>query len=94
MSVIAAATRFVERAPVPDGLSTLGVAALIDRASRSLSSRSGISEVEFVRQMHQFPVALHVQPPTGSIMSYPRAHARAGAKILLLPLSDWRGGAR
>jgi cyclopropane-fatty-acyl-phospholipid synthase len=61
MSLIAAATRFVERAPLPDVLSKLGVAALVDRASRSLSSRSDVSEVEFVREMNQFPVALHVR---------------------------------
>ena len=41
MSLIAAATRFVERAPLPDALSKLGVAALVDRASRSLSTRPG-----------------------------------------------------
>jgi cyclopropane-fatty-acyl-phospholipid synthase len=61
MSLIAAATRFVERAPLPDVLSKLGVTALVDRASRSLSSRSGASEVEFVREMDQFPVATDVQ---------------------------------
>ncbi len=61
MSLIAAATRFVERASLPDGLSKLGVAALVDRASRSLSNRSGTSEVEFVREMDRFPVALHVR---------------------------------
>jgi len=61
MSLIAAATRFVERAPLPDALSKLGVAALVDRASRSLSSQAGTSEVEFVRGMDQFPVAADVQ---------------------------------
>ena len=61
MSFIAAATRFVERVPLPDGLSKLGVAALVDRASRSLSSGAGTSEVQFVREMDQFPVALHVR---------------------------------
>ena len=61
MSLIAAATQFVERAPLPDALSKLGVAALVDRASRSLSGRPGASEVEFVREMDRFPVALHVQ---------------------------------
>ena len=60
MSLIAAATRFVERAPLPDALSKFGVAALVDRASRSLSRRPGTSEVEFVREMDRFPVALHV----------------------------------
>ena len=60
MSLIAAATRFVERAPLPDALSKFGVAALVDRASRSLSRRTGTSEVEFVREMDRFPVALHV----------------------------------
>jgi cyclopropane-fatty-acyl-phospholipid synthase len=60
MSLIAAATRLVERAPLPDALSKFGVAALVDRASRSLSRRAGASEVEFVREMDQFPVALHV----------------------------------
>ena len=37
MSVIASATRFVERAPLPDALSKFGVSALVSRASRSLS---------------------------------------------------------
>src|SRR5271155_3577966 len=35
MSLMSAATRFVKRAPLPDALSKLGVAALVDRASRS-----------------------------------------------------------
>jgi hypothetical protein len=61
MSLIAAATRFVERAPFPDGLSKLGVAALVDRARRSLSRQLGTSEVEFVREMDQFPVATVVR---------------------------------
>ena len=61
MSLITAATRFVERAPLPDALSKLGVAALVDRTSRSLSGRPEASEVDFVRDMDQFPVALHVQ---------------------------------
>jgi cyclopropane-fatty-acyl-phospholipid synthase len=61
MSLIAAATRFVECAPLPDVLSKLGVAALVDRASRSLSGRSTTGELEFVREMDQFPVALHVR---------------------------------
>jgi cyclopropane-fatty-acyl-phospholipid synthase len=61
MSLITAATRFVERAPIPDALSKLGVAALVDRTSRSLSGRAEASEVDFVRDMGQLPVALHVQ---------------------------------
>jgi cyclopropane-fatty-acyl-phospholipid synthase len=61
MSLIAMATRFAERAPLPDGLSKLGVAALVDRASRSLSGRAEGSETEFVREMDQFPVARDVQ---------------------------------
>ncbi len=60
MSLIALATRFVERAPLPDALSKLGVAALVDRASRSLSSRPTTGELEFVRVMDQLPIALHV----------------------------------
>jgi cyclopropane-fatty-acyl-phospholipid synthase len=60
MSLIAAATRFVDRAPRPDALSKSGVAALVDRTRRSPSSRSGLSEVEFVCQMDRFPAALHV----------------------------------
>jgi len=61
MSLITAATRFVERAPLPDALSKLGVAALVDRTSRSLSGRADPSEIEFARDMDRFPVALHVQ---------------------------------
>jgi len=60
MSLIAAATRFVERAPLPDALSKLGVTTLVDRASRSLSGRSETSEIEFVREMGRFPIAQDV----------------------------------
>jgi cyclopropane-fatty-acyl-phospholipid synthase len=60
MSFISAATRFVERAPLPDAISQLGVAALVERASRSLSAQSGVSELEFAHGMDDFPVALHV----------------------------------
>ena len=41
MSFIAATTRFVEHPPRPDALSKFGVAALVDRAGRSLSTRPG-----------------------------------------------------
>jgi cyclopropane fatty-acyl-phospholipid synthase-like methyltransferase len=45
------------------------VAALVDRARRSFSSRSGASDVEFARDMDRFPVALNAQHSfTGGIM--------------------------
>jgi cyclopropane-fatty-acyl-phospholipid synthase len=65
MSFIAGATRFAERAPLPDALSKFGVAALVDRASRSLSAPSGTSEFEFARDMDLFPVAEHVSAARG-----------------------------
>jgi hypothetical protein len=81
MSLIAATTRFVERAPLP--LSKLGVAALVDQTRRSPSSRSGLSEVEFVRQMDRFPVALHVQVAS-------RQHCELLADFLALTLGPAR----
>jgi cyclopropane-fatty-acyl-phospholipid synthase len=60
MSFIAAATRLVEHAPLSDAVSKFGVAALVDRASRSLSTQSGPSEIDFARDMGRFPIAQHV----------------------------------
>jgi cyclopropane-fatty-acyl-phospholipid synthase len=38
----------------------MGVAALVDRASRSLSNSSGTGEAEFARDMERFSIAEHV----------------------------------
>jgi cyclopropane-fatty-acyl-phospholipid synthase len=83
MSFIAAATRFAERAPLPDALFKFGVAALVDRASRSLSTPSGTSEVEFARDMDLFPVAQHVSAAN-------RQHYEVPADFFALALGPQR----
>jgi cyclopropane-fatty-acyl-phospholipid synthase len=60
MSLITGATRFMENAPLPDVVSEFGVAALVDRASCSLSTRSGLSEIDFACDTDCFPIAQHM----------------------------------
>lgn len=54
MSVIAAATRFVERTPLPDLVTRLGVAALVGVGSRSLGETD---DAAFARSMAAAPIA-------------------------------------
>jgi cyclopropane-fatty-acyl-phospholipid synthase len=83
MSLIAAATRFVERAPIPDALSKFGVAALVDRTSRALSAPSRGDEIEFASDMDRFPIAEHVSAAN-------RQHYEAPADFFALTLGPRR----
>jgi cyclopropane-fatty-acyl-phospholipid synthase len=83
VSVIGSATRFVERAPVPDALSKFGVSALVSRASRSLSGAEGGFEAAFARNMDRFPVAEHAQAAN-------RQHYEVPAEFFALALGPRR----
>jgi cyclopropane-fatty-acyl-phospholipid synthase len=57
MSLTGLAARAVERAPIPDVISRLGVGYLVGRARRQLDAE-GADETLFVREMDQRPIAL------------------------------------
>ncbi|MFN3868196.1 MAG: SAM-dependent methyltransferase [Hyphomicrobiaceae bacterium] len=58
MSLIASAIGAVERAPVPDVLTRVGIDLLVGRASRRLRDTADGVEAAFVDAMRHFPVAL------------------------------------
>jgi len=59
MSLTSIATRAVERTPLPDAITRLGVGYLVGRARRQLGAGSGgaEAEAEFVRGMQARPIA-------------------------------------
>ena len=77
MSLITAATRFVERAPLPDALSKLGVAALVDRTSRSLLRERRRVKANSSATWISFQSRCMFRPPTSSIMNCPRTSSRS-----------------
>ena len=58
MSLTGLAARAVERAPIPDAVTRLGVGYLVGRARRQLDD-DGASDASFVREMDQRPIALN-----------------------------------
>ncbi len=61
MSLTAVAARAVERAPVPDALTRLGVGYLVARARRQLDAEPGAGDVGFALDMSQRPIALNTE---------------------------------
>jgi cyclopropane-fatty-acyl-phospholipid synthase len=59
MNMIAAATRFAERAPVPDSISLMGIDFLCSRTARKLRDASPDAEMRFAAEMDGFSIALH-----------------------------------
>ncbi|MGI9170372.1 MAG: SAM-dependent methyltransferase, partial [Caulobacteraceae bacterium] len=57
MSLARLATGAVERLPVPDALTRLGIAWLVGRAGRSLRERPAGGEAAFARAMSARPIA-------------------------------------
>jgi cyclopropane-fatty-acyl-phospholipid synthase len=57
MSLSGLAARAVERAPIPDAISRLGVGYLVGRARRQLDA-DGTDDTLFVREMDKRPIAL------------------------------------
>jgi cyclopropane-fatty-acyl-phospholipid synthase len=58
MSLTGLATRAVERTPLPDALTRLGVGYLVGRASRELDRAGGADERLFAWEMTERPIAL------------------------------------
>ncbi len=59
MGVIAAASRIVERAPLPDSLTRAGIDLLCGRTARRLRHADPAAEAEFARTMSERPIAMH-----------------------------------
>ena len=59
MNMIAAATRFAERAPLPNSLTLMGIDFLCARTARTLRDADPAEEARFAAQMDDFSIALH-----------------------------------
>jgi cyclopropane-fatty-acyl-phospholipid synthase len=59
MSLTAAAGRAVERAPIPDAITRMGIGYLVSRARRRLSREPRDIEAAFARDMRAHPIALN-----------------------------------
>jgi cyclopropane-fatty-acyl-phospholipid synthase len=59
MNMIAAATRFAERAPLPDSLTLMGVDFLCARTARKLRAVDPEADARFAAEMERHAIALH-----------------------------------
>jgi cyclopropane-fatty-acyl-phospholipid synthase len=59
MGLIAAASKIVERVPVPDALTRAGIDVLCGRTARSLSRSNADTERTFAREMASSPIAVN-----------------------------------
>lgn len=57
MNMIAAVTRFAERAPVPDSLTLMGIDYLVGRTARRLQSPDEAQEIRFAQDMANYAIA-------------------------------------
>lgn len=60
-AAVAAASRVVERAPLPDTLTRLGIRALVARSSRALAGTGLEATAAFAREMKALPIAVHTE---------------------------------
>lgn len=61
MSLIASTVSVVERAPLPDAILRLGVGYLVGRTRARLSTAPSNAGEAFVRDMKNFPIAIHTR---------------------------------
>jgi cyclopropane-fatty-acyl-phospholipid synthase len=59
MSLVTAATGFIERTQLPDWLTNAGISFLVERTRRRLNRSDAISERTFAAEMGEHPVAYH-----------------------------------
>ena len=57
MTFIAAASRFVERTPLPDMVTKLGISHLVSKTGRQLAAAGKTAEALFAAEMNQHPIA-------------------------------------
>jgi cyclopropane-fatty-acyl-phospholipid synthase len=68
MTLITAATAAIERLPIPDAVTSAGVAFLVGRSSRKLARGGGVPEAAFAAQMATRPIA--VRPDAANAQHY------------------------
>jgi cyclopropane-fatty-acyl-phospholipid synthase len=73
MSLTAVAARAVERAPVPDALTRLGVGYLVARARRRLEADPGAGDAGFAIDMGRRPIALDADAANAQHYELPAA---------------------
>ncbi|WP_421989762.1 SAM-dependent methyltransferase [Roseococcus sp.] len=59
--IITAATAAVERLPLPDAVTRLGISTLVGRTQRKLARTPATNDREFAAGMTAFPIAVHTQ---------------------------------
>ena len=68
MSLITAATRVIERVPLPDSVTAAGISYLVDRTSRRLAGGTPDLDADFAALMASHPVA--VRPDAANAQHY------------------------
>nr|WP_294529009.1 cyclopropane-fatty-acyl-phospholipid synthase family protein [uncultured Rhodopila sp.] len=79
MSLVTAATTVIERMPIPDAVTSAGIAFLVDRTRRKLARAGGGSDVDFARLMAEHPIA--VRPDAANEQHYEVAPAFFGLAL-------------
>lgn len=73
MNLVALATRAVERAPLPDRLTGLGIDYLVGRTRRRLARADAAAEAAFAAGMADYPIALHTDAANAQHYEVPAA---------------------
>ncbi len=83
MTLITAATGMAERLPLPDSLTTLGIAGLVARTRRKLAAADISNEVDFAAAMARRPIAEFTADANAQ-------HYEVPARFFELALGPWR----
>ncbi len=73
MSLISAATRVIERLPLPDPVTATGIALLVGRTRRKLAHNTGVNEADFARLMAGQPIAIRPEAANAQHYEVPAA---------------------
>jgi cyclopropane-fatty-acyl-phospholipid synthase len=73
MNLVALATRAVERTPLPDRLTGLGIEYLVGRTRRRLAQADAAADAAFAAGMADYPIALHTDAANAQHYEVPAA---------------------
>ena len=77
MNAITLATGLIERAPIPDAVVRLGIAALCERTNRKLTAASATIDRDFAASTASLPIAEHVEDANAQHYEVPAAFFEA-----------------
>src|SRR3569833_2475884 len=77
MNAITLATGLIERAPIPDAIVRLGIAALCERTYRKLTAASATIDRDFAASTASLPIAEHVEDANAQHYEVPAAFFEA-----------------